>query len=620
MPRQTKAQLYRKVLIKFMSHKEVAEYAADHQFTDEELAAIVPDDIVRYMKLKAYGNPDANTETDHPTEGRSSSVEFYKKAISFFIPMRNATWNPMAGVGNPTRSVAVNELIKAVKKAEVRKQGKPSQARRELEEGEFVQTDEILNRSNDPKKRFMAPAAGKFQFHMVARVDDVAHFEEEDLKPNPEFDFALLSRMGWSKNVLEERDAPDQIILGSFNSEFCCMLGLAIYLEWWKEVGHGDANKYLFGDKDDPDRNKAFLQDTWKEVWDGDEFIPLAEGPIGGHSRRKQPATYARRQGCDKDDIDSRGRWRKRRVQDRYVSANLPFPDAKVAAALCVGGPCKYELVEGSGVTEAWLRVAVVPNIIAKDGITDRVALVLALPLLWAAMSPEMENRMPATTRNRIQAAYGLIRTLEEGVNPVQKRLLIVSGGNARVHITVAPGVGGNNGAGGGNAGQYGEGGLMALSARVHAVELGQISIRQEMNHNHVETTRRLETVNRNVQRIAVQPGVRQRAAGNGATVGMASLAPNLRSLHALWQEYTVGIGGRKPASRFTAPERGRVKYLYHRRKVVWDVIARLVRGGRTAQVAIDMIYNAYGHAAPSVIINRMRRDKAVGGHPNLQH
>ena len=54
--------------------------------------------------------------------------------------------------------------------------------------------------------------------------------------------------MGWSKNVLEERDAPDQIILGAFNSFFCCLLGLAIYLEVWKELGLGNMNKFLLGD------------------------------------------------------------------------------------------------------------------------------------------------------------------------------------------------------------------------------------------------------------------------------------------------------------------------------------------------------------------------------------
>ena len=80
-----------------------------------------------------------------------------------------------------------------------------------------------------------------------------------------------------------------------------------------------------------------------------------------------------------------------------------------------------------------------VPNIIAKDGITDRVAEVLVLPLLWAAMSPEMENIMWMPTGNHIWNAYGLIMTLEEGVNPAQKRLQFVSGQNPQVHITLHP-------------------------------------------------------------------------------------------------------------------------------------------------------------------------------------
>lgn len=322
------------------SRRDGVDYDQNHIFDQDQRAALTPEDITRYLKHKAYGNPDADLETDFPTEGRSSSLEYYKKAISFFMPMKNATWNPMAGVGNPTRSVSVNEVIKVVKKKEVRKQGKPSQARREIEPEEFIQTNELLNSEEGIKKRFMMPAAAKFQFHMVARVDDVAHFDEADLKPNLQFDFALLAKMGWSKNVLEESDAPDQIILGSFDPKYCCLLGLAIYLEKWKEEGHGATNSYLFGESEDADRNKEWMSSVWREIWNRDDFVRRANGPLGTHSNRKFPATYARRQGCDKDDIDSRGRWRKRRVQDRYVSSNLPYPDAKVAAALCVGGPC----------------------------------------------------------------------------------------------------------------------------------------------------------------------------------------------------------------------------------------------------------------------------------------
>lgn len=451
--RKTKVETYRASLVALFRCKDGVAYESNHHFTAAQRAALVPNDIVRFLKLKAYGNPDADVETDHPTAGRSASLEFAKKAISFFIPMRNTTWNPTLAAGNPTRSVEVNELIKAVKKREVRKQGAPSQARRELEPEEFLQTNSMLNAEEGVKRRFMLPAASKFQFHMVARVDDVAHFKEEDLKPNRQFDFALLARMGWSKNVLEERDAPDQIILGSFNADYCCLLGLAIYLESWKESDLGAGNPFLFGDHDAADTNKEWMSNTWREIWSRPDFIRRAEGPLGTHSNRKFPATFARRQGCEKDDIDSRGRWRKVRIQDRYVSANLPYPDAKVAAALCIGGPCKYELLEGSGITREWLRGIVVRNMHDKDGIHDAVADTLALPLLWAAMDDDMEGKMPTDLRNQIRAAYNILQpnhALGAGVNPVRKRLLIVSGQNAAVHIVaiedgMLPGAGGAN-------------------------------------------------------------------------------------------------------------------------------------------------------------------------------
>jgi hypothetical protein len=87
-------------------------------------------------------------------------------------------------------------------------------------------------------------------------------------------------------------------------------------------------------------------------------------GPVGTHSLRKYPSTRARQTGCSKDDVDNRGRWRKRRIQDLYVSVNLPYPDAKVAAALCVGGPCRYALKQGSG----WTAQAAVDRIQAVYG------------------------------------------------------------------------------------------------------------------------------------------------------------------------------------------------------------------------------------------------------------
>jgi len=71
------------------------------------------------------------------------------------MPLRLSTWNVMINCGNPTRSVLVLDLIKAVKKKEVgslRKQGIASVARRllALEAQEFVLPTQLLH-FNDAK-------------------------------------------------------------------------------------------------------------------------------------------------------------------------------------------------------------------------------------------------------------------------------------------------------------------------------------------------------------------------------------------------------------------------------------------------------------------------------------
>ena len=64
------------------------------------------------------------------------------------------------------------------------------------------------------------------------------------------------------------------------------------------------------------------------------------------------------------------------------------------------------------------------------------------------------------------------------------------------------------------------------------------------------------------------------------------------------------------------------MKYSYHQRKVVWEVIATLVRAGDTAQVAVDRIYEVYGeNQTVSSIINKMRKDRRTynGCHPQFR-
>ena len=99
-----------------------------------------------------------------------------------------------------------------------------------------------------------------------------------------------------------------------------------------------------------------------------------------------------------------------------------------------------------------------------------------------------------------------------------------------------------------------------------------------------------------------------------------ATLLPFPRNLHTLWNEYEFGIGGRKAAKDFTPQERGRVKHKYCRRKVVWDKVSVMVRSGWDANEAINKIYEVYGaNQTVTKIIDKMKRDRANGGHPSLR-
>jgi 4-amino-4-deoxy-L-arabinose transferase-like glycosyltransferase len=144
----SKTQKYKRVLAKFMSFKDNAHYNIEKEFTPQELAAVMPDDISKWFKLRAYGSTDAD-EDARPLGCRSTSLLFWKKAISFFMPNTNMQWNELSHVGNPTRSQEVNKLIKTVRRKETARLGKPSEARRALYASEFEQAIEMMENSDD---------------------------------------------------------------------------------------------------------------------------------------------------------------------------------------------------------------------------------------------------------------------------------------------------------------------------------------------------------------------------------------------------------------------------------------------------------------------------------------
>ena len=101
----------------------------DSDFPVALLAQITPTDIVRYLRLKAYGDPDPDPDS-HPVIGRANSISYNKKALLYFMMTKSTAWNEVTLHGNPTRSAMVTQLIKEIKRAEVRKLGKKTNAQR----------------------------------------------------------------------------------------------------------------------------------------------------------------------------------------------------------------------------------------------------------------------------------------------------------------------------------------------------------------------------------------------------------------------------------------------------------------------------------------------------------
>ena len=133
------------------------------------------------------------------------------------------------------------------------------------------------------------------------------------------------------------------------------------------------------------------------------------------------------------------------------------------------------------------------------------------------------------------------------------------------------------------------------------------------MEEEKVCSQRNYQSLQSNIKRIALSPGKPiGRALPRRLVPQQTSLSSNPRTLYDLWEEYTVGLGGRKPAKEYTPTERGKVTYKYTRRKVVWDVITTLTNSGLHSHVAIDRIYDYYGRDKTiTQVINLMRKDSA---------
>ena len=75
-----------------MGLKDGIVYEKNYIFSKEHLLTFTPEDIVRYFNLKVFGmtQPDKDAL---PKFRRSTSLCFYKKALSYFMPIKLLGWN-----------------------------------------------------------------------------------------------------------------------------------------------------------------------------------------------------------------------------------------------------------------------------------------------------------------------------------------------------------------------------------------------------------------------------------------------------------------------------------------------------------------------------------------------
>ena len=164
------------------------------------------------MGLYAHRDPNCDTSppANHwPTHCRSSALEACKRALSFCMPHRTVPW--CNNQGNPTRSAPVNDIIKEVKKFEVRGEGSPSKAKRAVRPNEFKKAIQLFRAQPSFECKHKCPMVCLWQHQLIDRLDDAAHFEVKDPQGHPNFDFALRTNDRWSKNVMEERQCPPQV-------------------------------------------------------------------------------------------------------------------------------------------------------------------------------------------------------------------------------------------------------------------------------------------------------------------------------------------------------------------------------------------------------------------------
>lgn len=645
---------YKRLLKRFMEFTDKTTYGDDYEFATISLTSLSPSDVYRFLATQAYGVSNPVQGVHEPTACRASSLQYYKKALSYFMPRNKQPWDEITLVGNPTRSKLVQSLIDAVLKSELRGDGKDSQEKRALTHKEFILLIGALRTSDYEVSRYCISAYFIFQYHMIARIDDVSKMQNRMLKVHDCYSFALRTMVCHSKNIRTQKHARQQILLGAMDHRYCFLLALSIHLEQFhnpeEDIGRLGLLFNLYGD---PDKTKKNVSNVLRKIFLGDEFENNEKGELGSHGIRKLASTHAANSGCSTDDIERRGRWKQgNKMVHRYIDNTLSYPDARVQVALCLDRPVKYVAKDGSGITDEFLLDYVVPNINKNFG--KGVALTLGLPLLWTIMDEAMKSFLPKLLVSRVTTEYKKFMKLPGNENPVTKVQLVITGhgGSLRIDELCVPGVDNSDvGVGVGfNISVNDNAMVHAIYTKVQSLAATTDELKSSLEFKFGGVSHKMNCMTTTLNRISVQPFIRKGAlssinkhqdgitqsgitrSGDGAVVNTPentsdnnadknrpvpyayTLSKTPKSIHSLWDEYEYGNGGRVAAKDFNSVQRGAVRFTFCRRKVVWDCVKAYINKGHTAVDACDKIYEIYGPSmSVTKIINKMMGEKRRG-------
>ena len=88
---------------------------------------------------------------------------------------------------------------------------------------EYEKTLKHFRESDNTDFCYGYPAVCNYQVHMIARIDDTLEFKKDNLQPHDDFDFALKSKLDWSKKMSTKKG----IALGKF-----------FLLPWTQTIAH----------------------------------------------------------------------------------------------------------------------------------------------------------------------------------------------------------------------------------------------------------------------------------------------------------------------------------------------------------------------------------------------